>query len=65
MVKINGNFEENTDGQRLDEYLKNRGFKKNRIAVELNGDIVPRADYENYVLKDGDVLEVVSFVGGG
>ena len=35
------------------------------IAVELNEEIVAKADYDKTTLKDGDVLEVVSFVGGG
>ncbi len=36
-----------------------------RIAVELNGDICPRTDYDSVILKKGDVMEIVSFVGGG
>ena len=36
-----------------------------RIAVERNGEIVPRRTYGETVLQDGDVLEIVSFVGGG
>jgi sulfur carrier protein len=36
-----------------------------RIAVECNGEIVPKSQYEQSVLKDGDKLEVVGAVGGG
>ena len=36
-----------------------------RIAVELNGDILPKYEYSDTMLKDGDRLEVVTFVGGG
>ncbi len=36
-----------------------------RKAVERNGDIVPKAKYEEAMLEDGDSIEVVSFVGGG
>ena len=36
-----------------------------RIAVELNGDILPKYSYSDTMLKDGDRLEVVTFVGGG
>ena len=35
------------------------------VAIEKNGEIVPKALYESTLLKDGDILEVVSFVGGG
>jgi sulfur carrier protein len=36
-----------------------------RIAVECNGEIVPKSQYAQSVLKDGDKLEVVGAVGGG
>ena len=35
------------------------------VAVEYNGSIVPKNQYEEKILTDGDVIEVVSFVGGG
>jgi thiamine biosynthesis protein ThiS len=41
------------------------GMKPDRVAVELNLEIVPRAGWETTTLKDGDKLEVVHFVGGG
>ena len=40
-------------------------YDPKRIAVERNGDIVPKAQYPDTVLEDGDSVEVVSFVGGG
>lgn len=64
MVKING---ENLDvaGKTLAEYLAGTSYDPKRIAVERNGDIVPKAQYAKTLLQDGDVIEVVSFVGGG
>lgn len=41
------------------------GMKADRVAVELNRDIVPRDRWADTPLKDGDRLEVVHFVGGG
>lgn len=41
------------------------GMKADRVAVELNRDIVPRDRWAETGLKDGDSLEVVHFVGGG
>ena len=41
------------------------GMKSDRVAVELNRDIVPRDRWSVTVLNDGDRLEVVHFVGGG
>lgn len=47
------------------EYLATTNYDPKRIAVERNGNIVPKAQYSEIVLQDGDGLEVVSFVGGG
>jgi thiamine biosynthesis protein ThiS len=41
------------------------GMKSDRVAVELNREIVPRADWAKAALRDGDKLEIVHFVGGG
>ena len=64
MVKINGE-EWSVAGKRLVEYLEIANYDLQRIAVERNGDIVPKAQYNETVLCDGDHIEIVSFVGGG
>ena len=64
MVKING-AEMDIAGKTVAEYLATTRYDPKRIAVERNGDIVPKVQYSETVLKDGDCVEVVSFVGGG
>ena len=64
MVKLNGE-ELNIEGKTVEEYLATTNYDPKRIAVERNGDIVPKSQYCETVLKDGDSVEVVSFVGGG
>ena len=64
MVTINGSPTP-ADGQTLAAYLTQAGYDPARVAVERNGDIVPKAQYGETVLADGDSVEVVSFVGGG
>lgn len=64
MVKINGT-DTPCDGMSVAEWLASAGFERDRVAVELNGGIVPRAEYDATRLEDGDKLEVVRFVGGG
>ncbi len=64
MVKINGE-EKNVAGMTVEQYLATTNYDPKRIAVERNGDIVPKAQYGNTMLCDGDNVEVVSFVGGG
>ena len=64
MVKINGT-ELDIAGKTVAEYLETTDYNRSRIAVERNGEIVPKSEYDSTLLNDGDVVEVVSFVGGG
>ena len=45
--------------------LAEQGYLQGRIAVERNGEILPKARYGQTPVEDGDVYEVVNFVGGG
>lgn len=65
MIIVNGEHIENVDNLMLLEFLEGKGYNTSRIAVELGGVIVPRAQYGQTMLNDGDRLEIVSFVGGG
>ena len=64
MVKINAE-ELNVAGKTVAEYIATTKYNLKRIAVEINGNIVPKAQYDETVLQDGDNVEIVSFVGGG
>lgn len=64
MVKINGK-ELDVAGKTVAAYLSETNYDALRVAVERNGEIVPKARYGETVLEDGDSVEVVSFVGGG
>ncbi len=64
MVKINGK-KFDIDGNKLIDYLAAENYDSKRIAVERNGEIVPKSQYTEIVLADGDIIEIVSFVGGG
>ncbi|MBR2884256.1 MAG: sulfur carrier protein ThiS [Clostridia bacterium] len=64
MVRINGE-DLDVGGKSVSEYLNSAGYGLMRVAVELNGDIVPKVQYADMIFKDGDSVEVVSFVGGG
>lgn len=64
MVKVNGEMM-NMDGRTVAELLEKLDTSSQRVAVEVNEEIVPRATYGEAVLKDGDSVEVVRFVGGG
>ena len=65
MAVINGRTEPEADGKKLAEYLDEKGYSQTRIAVECDGEIVPKSRYADKVIRDGEIIEIVSFVGGG
>ena len=64
MVRVNGN-DLDVAGQSVSQYLDQANFNIGRIVVEINEEIVPKSTYDETILKDGDIVEVISFVGGG
>ena len=65
MLTINGEKAQDFIGKTLAEYLAGKGYEVTRLAVERNGEIVPKAQYAQTILQDGDAIEIVRFVGGG
>jgi sulfur carrier protein len=64
MVLINGNKEQ-AAGKTIAGIVEEYNYDIKTIAVELNEEIVSKCDYSKTILKEDDVVEVVSFVGGG
>ena len=64
-LHINGEQRDFPDGLTVAALVAQLGMKLDRVAVELNLEIVSRAQWETTTLKNGDKLEVVHFVGGG
>jgi thiamine biosynthesis protein ThiS len=64
-VHINGEDREFDSPLSLAALLDSLGMKAGRVAVELNGDIIPRERWLETTLSEGDRLEIVHFVGGG
>lgn len=64
-LQINGEKREYPEGLTIAALVAQLGMKPDRVAVELNFEIVPRAKWDASILKEGDELEVVHFVGGG
>ncbi|MGC2110825.1 MAG: sulfur carrier protein ThiS [Candidatus Korobacteraceae bacterium] len=62
---INGEEQGFADGLSLARLVEHLGMKADRVAVELNREIVARAQWSDTALQDGDRLEIVHFVGGG
>jgi thiamine biosynthesis protein ThiS len=64
-LQINGEEKSFEGPLTLAALIASMGLKLDRVAVELNRDIVPRAQWEKTNLSDDDRLEIVHFVGGG
>ena len=65
VLQINGEEKEFPEGLTLAALVGHLGMKPDRVAVELNLEIVARANWDSVFLKTGDKLEIVHFVGGG
>ena len=65
MVTINGIESSDLAVMSLFSFLESHGYNPERIVVELNYGIVPKKNYTDTILQDQDVLEILTFVGGG
>lgn len=64
-LTLNGRATEVVPGTSLGTLLDDKGIIRRMIAIEYNGEILPRHRYDETILADGDELEVVQMVGGG
>ena len=64
MITVNGKQIQLTSEMSVADYLEQNNYQINRIAVEMNEEILPKYSYSETMLKDGDRLEVVTFGGG-
>lgn len=64
-LEINGETRNFPGGLTLSGLVEQLGMKTDRVAIELNLEIVPRSAWDSTHLKNGDRLEIVHFVGGG
>lgn len=65
MIQLNGKELTGYEEMTVEDLISRGNFMKSRIAVEINGAIVSKSDYSTTLVHAGDVIEVVSFVGGG
>jgi len=64
-VVINGEIKEIATKINLQALLKNLSLASERIAVELNKEVVSKKDWENIEINEADKIEIIHFVGGG
>lgn len=65
MIIVNGKETTLAEGLTVTQMLEQLGYKKGQVAVEVSLKIIPKDTYDTVTLKDGDKVEVVSFMGGG
>ena len=64
-LHVNGETRAVTEAISLAEFLEQSELAPQRVAVEVNRELVRRADYSETRLREGDRIEIVTFVGGG
>ena len=64
-IQLNGNSYEINNGTNLNELLNKLKIQKNKVAIEVNGEIVEKNKYPNLILRKNDKVEIVHFIGGG
>ena len=64
-IQLNGDLYEINNNTNLDELLNKLKIQKNKVAIEVNGQIVEKDKYSNLILNKDDKVEIVHFIGGG
>jgi len=64
-IIVNGDRKNLVEEISVSKLLDSLEIKRVALAVELNKQILPKTEYDKTILKDGDVIEIVQFVGGG
>ena len=64
-IQLNGDPYEIKNSTNLDELLNKLKIQKNKVAIEVNGQIVEKDKYSNLTLNKDDKVEIVHFIGGG
>ncbi|QIK81109.1 sulfur carrier protein ThiS [Lysobacter sp. HDW10] len=64
-IVFNGSAEHLPDNASVYDLLVHAALHQRRVAVEVNGEIVPKSLHATHVLRDGDTVEIVHALGGG
>ena len=64
-IKINGKIKSINQDSNLSEVLKNIKISLNKVAIELNEEIIDKKKVNKIKLKQNDIIEIVHFIGGG
>lgn len=65
IVRVNGDSQEVTENASVMDLLQQLNLNTTHVAVEVNRELIPREQHQQYRLSAGDQLEIVTLVGGG
>jgi sulfur carrier protein len=65
ILTVNGKNKELLDNSTLNNLLQQISQENERIAIEVNSEIIPKSNYAEFLLKNGDKVEIIKAVGGG
>ena len=64
-IQVNGQMRSSKDGVTVGDLLREMEIRPDRIAVELNMEVLERQEFEGRGLQEGDCVEIITFIGGG
>lgn len=64
-ITINGSQENYPADTAVSQLLDQLNLQNQRIALEINREIIPRSEYDNHLLNEGDIVEIIHAIGGG
>lgn len=64
-IQLNGKEQQIETATTLLKLIENEGMAGKRLAAEVNREIITKSEHANYILKDGDNVEIVHAIGGG
>jgi len=64
-IKLNGKAQEFPAGLNIEGLMRTLALSSKQVAIERNGEIVPRSQYASTPVAEGDTVEIVQFIGGG
>lgn len=64
-ITLNGEARSIDDSIKLQALIDQLGYSGKRLAVEINKEIIPKSQHADYIIKDGDNIEIVHAIGGG
>ena len=65
MIQVNGENVRDAEGLTVRELLDKLGYTEKYLAVECDEQIIPRAEFDTFRFEEGNIVEVIRFVGGG